>query len=252
MTYPNKFEEKIGFDEVRILLKQFCLSSLGKQIVDNLQFTSDCNELNLRFTHTREFRLLQEKSENFPLQYFFDVRESVVRIKIEGTYMDENEVFDLRRSLDTIAAIVAFLNRGEQNGENLTFYYPALQKLTEDVKTFPNIVARIDAILDKFGRMKDNASPRLAEIRSELSKAEKNVSNTLTRILHNAQKDGIIDKDTAPTVRDGRLMIPVAPSQKRKISGVMHSESATGKTIFIEPTEVVEANNRIRELENDE
>ena len=252
MTYPNKFEEKIGFDEVRILLKQFCLSSLGKQIVDNLQFTSDCNELNLRFTHTREFRLLQEKSENFPLQYFFDVRESVVRIKIEGTYMDENEVFDLRRSLDTIAAIVAFLNRGEQNGENLTFYYPALQKLTEDVKTFPNIVARIDAILDKFGRMKDNASPRLAEIRSELSKAEKNVSNTLTRILHSAQKDGIIDKDTAPTVRDGRLMIPVAPSQKRKISGVMHSESATGKTIFIEPTEVVEANNRIRELENDE
>ena len=118
--------------------------------------------------------------------------------------------------------------------------------------TFPDLIRRIDQILDKYGKIKDTASPRLAEIRSQLRKAEGSVSRTLYNILHAAQSEGLVEKDVTPTLRDGRLVVPVAPAMKRRIKGIVHDESSTGKTVFIEPTEVVEANNRIRELEADE
>src|SRR5574344_152567 len=129
---------------------------------------------------------------------------------------------------------------------------PTLPRLTTEVMTFPDLVRRIDEILDKFGHIKDNASSELRDIRSELSKTEGSISRTLYSILRSAQKDGLVEKDVTPTMRDGRLVIPVAPGLKRKIKGSVHDESATGKTVFIEPTEVVEANNRIRELEAEE
>ena len=251
MIYPNNFEQKIGFNEIRGLLKERCLSTLGKEKVDKIAFSSDADVVNEWQEQIREFRRLQDEHDDFPMQYFFDVRESIKRIRLENTHLEEDEVWDLRRSLETIANIVKYLERGAEetvNGE-LNYPYPALHRMTEGVTTFPAMIRRIDSILDKFGKIKDSASMTLASIRHDLQKTEGSISRTLYTILHAAQKDGLVDKDVTPAVRDGRLVIPVAPGVKRKISGIVHDESATGKTVFIEPTEVVEANNKVRELE---
>ena len=249
MIYPDNFENKIQFNEIRSLLKGYCLSQLGKDKVDDMAFACDAERINTALSQTREFRRMQEEADDFPLQFFFDMRASIKRIRIEGTHLEENEIFDLRRSLETISGIVKFLNRSDDDGN---YDYPTLHALTEDVVTFPDLIRRIDQILDKYGKIKDTASPRLAEIRSQLRKAEGSVSRTLYNILHAAQSEGLVEKDVTPTLRDGRLVVPVAPAMKRRIKGIVHDESSTGKTVFIEPTEVVEANNRIRELEADE
>lgn len=249
MIYPSNFENKIQFSEIRSLLKGYCLCQLGKDKVDEVAFSGDVAVINTMLRQTREFRRLQEESDDFPLQFFFDMRESVKRIRLEGTHLEENEIFDLRRSLETIAAIVRFLDRGSDEG---VYDYPTLHELTEGVLTFPEILRRIDQILDKYGKVKDSASPALADIRMQLHKAEGSVSRTLYSILRAAQSEGLVDKDVTPTVRDGRLVVPIAPGLKRKIKGIVHDESSTGKTVFVEPTEVVEANNRIRELEAEE
>ena len=251
MIYPNNFEQKIGFDEIRSLLRERCLSTLGKEKVDEIAFSTDVSVVNEWIAQVREFRRLQEEADDFPMQYFFDVRESIRRIRLENTHLEENEVWDLRRSLQTIADIVKYLERGAEetaSGE-LRYPYPALHRMTDDVMTFPAMIRRIDSILDKFGKIKDSASMTLAGIRNDLSKMEGSISRTLYTILHAAQKDGLVDKDVTPAVRDGRLVIPVSPGVKRRINGIVHDESATGKTVFIEPAEVVEANNKVRELE---
>lgn len=249
MIYPSNFENKIQFSEIRSLLKGYCLCQLGKDKVDEMAFSGDVAVINTMLRQTHEFRRLQDESDDFPLQFFFDMRESVKRIRLEGTHLEENEIFDLRRSLETIAAIVRFLDRGSDEG---VYDYPTLHELTEGVLTFPEILRRIDQILDKYGKVKDSASPALADIRMQLHKAEGSVSRTLYSILRAAQSEGLVDKDVTPTVRDGRLVVPIAPGLKRKIKGIVHDESSTGKTVFVEPTEVVEANNRIRELEAEE
>ena len=255
MIYPNTFEHKLGFDEIRRLLKERCLSTLGKEKVDEMTFSTDCREVNEWLTQVREFRRLQEEKDDFPMQYFFDVREAISRIRLENTHLEEDEVWDLRRSLETIANMVRYLNRSEDDtndGQELQYPYPALHRLTEGVTTFPAMIRRIDSILDKFGKIKDSASMTLASIRHELEKTQGSISRTLYTILHSAQKDGLVEKDAAPTMRDGRLVLPVSPSVKRRINGIVHDESATGKTVFIEPAEVVEANNKVRQLEAEE
>jgi DNA mismatch repair protein MutS2 len=252
MIYPGNYEHKIGFSEIRLLLKERCLSSLGKEKVDELSFTDDAADINERLSQVREFMHLKEVHDDFPLEYFFDVRESVARIRLAGTHFEEDELFDLRRSLDTIRRIVEYLKASPDLSATEDAEYPALHRLAQDVPVFPAVIRRIDSIIDKFGRIKDGATMTLAGIRHELSKTEGSISRTLYTILHSAQRDGLVDKDAAPTMRDGRLMIPVSPSVKRRINGIVHDESATGKTVFIEPAEVVEANNRIRELEAEE
>ena len=248
MIYPDSFERKIGFDEIRTLLRERCLCQIGRDKVDELAFTDDAAEVQERLAQVHEFRQLMDKATDFPLQYFFDVREAVTRIRLANTHFEEEELFDLRRSLETIVNIVKYLKAEE--GEDCA--YPALARLAEDVPVFPAMIRRIDSIIDKYGRIKDGATMTLAGIRHELQKTEGSISRTLYTILHAAQRDGLVDKDAAPTMRDGRLMIPVSPSVKRRINGIVHDESATGKTVFIEPAEVVEANNRIRELEAEE
>ena len=243
MIYPKNFEQKIGFDEIRRLLREQCLSTLGKEKVDEMAFSDDAATINEWLQQVREFRRLMQAQEKPELNFFFDVREAVTRIRLENTHLEEDELFDLRRSLETIGNIVAFLNRNEDNP------YPALGRLVEDVQTFPAMIRRIDSILDKYGHIKDSASMTLAGIRHDMEQTSGSISRTLYTILHAAQRDGLVAQDTAPTLRDGRLMIPVAPGLKRKINGIVHDESATGKTVFIEPAEVVEANNKIRELE---
>ena len=251
VIYPSNFEYKIGFNEIRTLLKKHCLSGLGQEKVDEMVFSTDVSEVNEWQEQLREFRRLQQESDDFPMQYFFDVRESVRRIRLAGTHLEEEEVWNLRRSLETISNIVKYLERGaeETSSGEMHYPYPALHRLTDQVTTFPAMIRRIDSILDKFGHIKDSASMTLAGIRHDLAKMEGSISRTLYIILHSAQKDGLVDKDVTPAVRDGRLVIPVSPAVKRRINGIVHDESATGKTVFIEPAEVVEANNKVRELE---
>lgn len=254
MIYPLNFEQKIGFDHVRQLLKGKCLSSLGIEKVEDMDFSGDFNIINCRLDQVVEFMRILQEEDDFPCQYFFDVRPSLRRIKVEGMYMDEQELFDLRRSLETIRDIIRFLQQTDDEGESESdsLPYPALNELAGDIMTFPQLIIRINNILDKFGKMKDNASAELLRIRRELSATTGSISRSLNSILRAAQSDGYVDKDVTPTMRDGRLVIPVAPGMKRKIRGIVHDESATGKTVFIEPAEVVEANNRIRELEGEE
>ena len=255
MIYPHNFEQKIGFSQIRQLLQQKCLGPLGQDRVEQMDFSDDYTEINRRLEQTTEFvRIVQEEDE-FPSQHFFDVRPSLKRIRVEGLYLNEQELFDLRRSLETIRDIVRFLQQTEADDDEDyggATPYPALRELAADILTFPQLIARIGDILDKFGHVRDNASAELLRIRRELSATTGSISRSLNSILRAAQAEGYVDKDVTPTLRDGRLVIPVAPGMKRKLRGIVHDESATGKTVFIEPAEVVEANNRIRELEGEE
>ncbi len=251
MIYPKNFEAKIGFDRVRSLLREKCLSPLGVEKVDDMQMMDTASEIGEKLARVSEMRLLLEEREDFPLTFFFDMRRSVARLRLENTHMDEQELFDLGRSLGTIHKIKEILVPESFHLGDET-HYPHLQMLAEEVSTFPQLVGSIERMLDRYGRMRDNASPALAKIRKELKGAEGSVSRTLHAILAKAQAEGIIATDVVPTLRDGRLVLPISPSMKRRIPGIVHDESASGKTAFVEPTEVVEANNRIRELEADE
>ena len=250
MIYPHNFEQKIAFDQIRHILGGRCLSTLGKDRVEEMQFSTESDEVTRWIDETEEFVRIIQEEDAFPNQHFFDVRPALHRASIVGMYMDESELFDLRRSLDTISQIITFF-RNDEEEEGAT-PYPNLTALAAGAQSFPMLIRRIDGIVNKFGKIKDNASPALAGIRRELAATTGSISRTLNSILRSAQAEGIVDKDVNPTVRDGRLVIPVVPALKRRIRGIVHDESATGKTVFIEPAEVVEANNRIRELEGEE
>ena len=252
MIYPQNFEQKIGFDQIRQLLKDKCLSTLGEEKVSDMGFSEQYEVVEENLNQVTEFDRIIQEEDGFPDQFFFDVRPSLKRIRIEGMYLDEQELFDLRRSLETIRDIVRFLHRNNEDEEESDSPYPSLKRLAGDIAVFPQLIGKIDGILNKYGKIKDNASTELARIRRELANTMGSISRSLNSILRSAQSEGYVDKDVAPTMRDGRLVIPVAPGLKRKIKGIVHDESASGKTVFIEPAEVVEANNRVRELEGDE
>lgn len=248
MIYPSNFEQKTGFDKVRLLVSDKCLSTLGKERVSEMNFSSDYQKVTGLLEEVSEFVTILQGEEEFPTNYYFDVRYSLKRIRPEGTWLDEKELFDLKRSLQTILEILRFF-RPDEEGE---IKYPKLTELAGDILPFPQLIGKIDSIIDKFGKVKDSASSELQSIRREMTITMSNISRSLQSILRAAQSEGVVDKDVSPTMRDGRLMIPVAPAFKRKIRGIVHDESATGKTVFIEPEVVVEANNRIRELEGEE
>lgn len=248
MIYPDSFEYKIDFQKVRQLITDRCLSTLGKEKVDEMQFSTSFEVIQILLAQTEEFVRIKEEEDNFPLDSFFDLRPALRRIKATGSWIDQGALSELRKSLLTINGIVGFLNRDDEKEVK----YPNLMLLTENVVTFPEITKRIDQILDNFGQIRDSASPNLSSIRRELTKTMNGISGSLNSILRKAQAEGYVDKDVTPSMRDGRLVIPVNPSHKRKIKGIVHDESASGKTVFIEPSEVVEANNRIRELESEE
>ena len=247
MIYPQHFEQKIGFTEIRQLLSNHCLSSLGRSRVEQMTFLTKPEEIRLLHQQIQEFRRIMAEVTELPEQNFFDLRPTIQRIRIEGVHLDEKELQSLYLSLRTLHSWVDILR---EEGEGAL--YPALHKLTEGVFTFHSITKRAEQILDRYGRISDNATPELANIRQELRKHEGSVSRTLNKILKAAQAEGWVDKDVVPTLRDGRLVIPAAPAMKRKLKGIIHDESSTGKTVFIEPAEVVEVNNHIRELEAEE
>lgn len=251
MIYPDNFEHKLGFDKIRELIAAQCLSSLGREQVDGLRFSPDAAVVAEELEQTGEFVRILQGERAFPANYFIDVRPTLSRIRPEGTFADEAELFDLKRSLQTIADITRFFLPVDK-GDDAAAEYPVLAAIAGRVPIFPDLIRRIDAILDRYGRTKDSASPELARIRRDMATVSGSISRNLQSILRAAQTEGWVDRDTAPTMRDGRLVIPVAPSFKRRIRGIVHDESATGKTVYIEPEAVVEANNRIRELEAEE
>lgn len=249
MVYPDNFEHKLGFDKIRRLISEQCLSSLGKEETEKIRFSSNVGHVSELLEQTDEFVRILEGERSFPANYFIDVRYALKRIRPEGTFADETELFDLKRSLQTIRDIVTFFSLSYEDDETP---YPALSAMAGNTPVFPLLIKQIDEIIDKYGKVKDNASQDLARIRREKTATAGSISRNLQTILRSAQAEGLVDKDTTPTMRDGRLVIPVAPAFKRKIRGIVHDESATGKTVFIEPEAVVEANNRIRELESEE
>ena len=247
MLYPSHIEQKIAFTSIRQLLKDKCVSSLGEEKVDEIEFSSDFTAVMRLLSQTDEMlRVLTTDADELPIGDFYDVRPALSRVRIEGLFLDELEVFDLRRALEAVRRLVAFLTKHDAE------VYPHLHELVNGIETFPLIINRIDSILNKFGKIKDNASNELACIRKDVFQVQSSISRTLNSILRQAQADGYVEKDVAPTMREGRLVIPVSPSFKRKVNGIVHDESATGKTVFIEPQQVVEANNRLRELEGEE
>ena len=248
MIYPENFEQKIEFNRVRQLITDRCLSPLGKEKVEEMQFSVSYDEIKAHLSQTEEFVRIIEEEDSFPADHFYDMRPVLRRTRGVGSWIDTGALFELRRSLQTINGIVAFLHRDEDKNPG----YPHLLALTGNVITYPEITKKIDTILDGFGQIKDHASAKLSEIRRELTSTASGISRSLNTILRKAQAEGYVEKDVSPSMRDGRLVIPVNPSFKRKIRGIVHDESASGKTVFIEPSEVVEANNRIRELEGDE
>lgn len=247
MLYPEQFEHKIDFTAIRQMLEERCLSSLGKENVQGITFSDDYGSISQWLDQTEElFRLLNESEEALPAGDFFDIRNSLSRVRVEGLFLDENDVFEIRKALEAVRRLVDFIAKQDVQ------LYPELHALLDGVTLFPEIIRQIDLILDKFGKIKDHASPALSRIRKEILNVQGSVSRTLGAILRQAQADGYVEKDVAPTMREGRLVIPVSPAFKRKISGIVHDESASGKTVFIEPAQVVEANNRVRELEGEE
>jgi len=248
VIYPQNFEIKTGFDKVRQLISEKCLSPLGEERVVDMVFSEDYETITRKLQQTDEFVSILNGEKEFPSSFFYDVRYSLKRIRPEGTFLDERELFDLKRSLQTILDVIRFLRPQEEE----QILYPALTELAGDILVFPQLINQIDAILDKYGKVKDGASQELTRIRREMTSTVSGISRSLQSILRSAQSEGVVDKDVTPTMRDGRLMIPVIPAFKRKIRGIVHDESSTGKTVFIEPEVVVEANNRIRELEGEE
>ena len=248
MIYPENYEQKIGFDQIRRILKEQCISTLGRGLVDEIAFMHDYDTILTNLHRTAEMVRIEHSDGEFPTNFFYDVRPTLHRIRIEGTFIDVGELYDLRRSLDTIGRLVSFFKVKDEEQP----LYPYLSELSGNVLIYPQLTREIDSILDKTGGIRDNASPELLAIRRNISATMSSISRSLNNILRTAQSEGYVDKDVAPTVRDGRLVIPVIPTFKRKIRGIVHDESASGKTVYIEPAEVVEANNRIRELEIEE
>ena len=246
MIYPENFETKIGFDRIRRLLSEKCLSPMGLEMVENIQFLYDFDFISHKLSATYEFQLILKLEDFFPSEHYYKISDCLNKIRIEGTFPEVQEVFDLKRSLETVKSILNFF-RGKD-----AVRYPVLRDMCSSVKTYPYVLEAIDRIIDKRGAIKDNASTKLKEIRADLAGKSIQVSKRLNAILKQAQADGFVDSDTSVSVRNGRGVIPVSAYDKRKIRGLIHDQSASGKTVFIEPEEIVEMNNDIIELEYEE
>ena len=247
--YPANIEAKIDFTVIRDELLQRCSSPLGRERVEAMQMETDYAVVSRLLMLTDQMRLAQaDPMLSFPRGEIADMREAVSRIRIEGLFLDEAELDDLRKTLSFAVELEAFFASLDDQR------YPLLKTLggLGDLGSLGGLVQSIDRILDRYGRLADNASPELHRIRRELTNAQGSVSRTLASILRQAKADGLVEADAAPTLREGRLVIPVPPGYKRKIGGIVHDESATGKTVYIEPQQVVDANNHIRELEGAE
>ena len=246
MIYPDNFETKIGFDRIRVMLSQRCLSPMGINLSESVTFLTNPDSVKTELEKTSEFQEILRFEEPFPSDNYFDVSGTLSKLRKEGTFPEVKEVFDLKRTLETIKAVINYLKDRKENN------FPILISLCKNIKFYPYVLDAIDRIIDRHGNIKDNASPGLRVIRSTLESLVATVSKKLNSILKQAQAEGIVDGDVNASVRNGRGVIPVNVYDKRKIKGLIHDQSASGKTVFIEPEEIVEINNEIIELEYEE
>ena len=242
MLYPPNFESKIGFTRIRELLKLRCLSTMGEELVNEAEFSEQFERVQQWLSQTAEMLHICQFEDDFPVDHYIDIQSGLKKAKVEGMHLEVQEIFDLRRSLDTVKALLGFFNSRESQ------QYPTLRKILSGIKIYPAITSKIDTILTSNGRIKDNASGDLVNIRASMRNAQEKVSKRMMSIMKEAQAQGWIEKEAQVTLRDGRMVLPVNATDKRKLKGLVHDESATGKTCFIEPAEVVEINNELKEL----
>ena len=246
MIYPRNFEKKIGFDTIRERLVSLCMSPLGERYVETIRFLKQADQIEKLLNQVNEFKEILSFAEAFPSQDYFDVTSELRRIRIPGTIIEMDSLFDLKSSLTTILEIIIFFKKTEDE------QFPEIKELVANVHLDTSIIKRIDSIVDDKGKIKDTASPELKEIRSTLIRKHANIDRQISKSLKLAKKEGWTAGDVEPTLRNGRLVIPVGASHKRQLKGFIHDESATGQTVYIEPVEIFDTNNEIRELENAE
>lgn len=251
MIYPETLEHKIGFTAVRDAVKRHCVSSMGLNLVDDMCMLTDFEAVKSKLGAAAEMLSIVSGENDLSLAQLHDIDNQLRTLAVAGAFIPASEIVPLRSTLQVISEVWDyFMNSSSDEEDNVR--YPELRTIVSEMSTFESIVGQINHVIDKYGNVKDSASPELGEIRRELSRMNGRVNSVMRAVISRAQSDGILDSDASPTLRDGRLVLPVAPMHKRKMNGIVHDESASGKTVFIEPAEVVEVNNRLRELELDE
>jgi len=243
MIYPANFESKIGFDRIRALVAERCNTQAAVAKLDEHRFSSRHAEVERRIASADEMRTIVMMESEFPNEEFCDLTNLIAKVRVEGTFLDLEEAVLLARALHQVDSVSRFILSRERA------LYPQLYKLTEGVISLEAIANHIDSLIDRFGQMRDSASDELYRIRRSIREREGQASKRLQQVLQAAKSAGIVEADATLSIRDGRAVIPVAAGNKRKLNGFVQGESATGKTVFIEPVEVVELNNELRELE---
>jgi DNA mismatch repair protein MutS2 len=241
MIYPNNAAEKLGFHDIKDLIKTYCLSSMGQQMVDKIQVMTNFDHINKFLRQTKEFKNILENDSPLPIQNFFDIKSMVEKARIEGAFLSEEEFYKVYLSLGTVFSVLYYFS--ERQGQ-----YPNLEALFENLPIEKTILNKIELIIDPKGKIKNNASAELMSITSGIAKAEQEARKKIDQIFKNAQNNGWT-ADGSLTIRDGRLCIPVLSENKRKLKGFIHDESASGQTVYLEPEEVFHLNNIIRDLE---
>ena len=251
MIYPKDFESKIGFDTIRNKIIGSCTSRLSRQKAEDMAVSSDYDTVSHRLRCVSEMKGIIEQSLPCPMAPGHDVAQYITEIKARNSFMSAERMYKLMQMLQSFSEIRLFFDSQKvENSE--TALFPALSAVIESLSQFPTLVSIISGAINKFGEIKDNASPQLYEIRQSIKRATGSMQRAMRSVMDSAIAAGIIDKDASPTMRDGRLVLPVNAGNKRMLNGIVHDESATGKTVFIEPAQVVEAGNRLRELQLDE
>jgi DNA mismatch repair protein MutS2 len=243
MLYPLDIEQKLGFDRIRELLKEACLSALGRAFVDKIRFSENFVVIDKLTRQTAEMKEIISYEAEFPAQNYLDVIPSLQKAAIEGMLLSQEEFFDLKTSLRTIRQLIKFFEKVE------TERFPLLCEVAQNIKVENTVSEAIERVIDDRGQIRDNASPELLDIRRRLISEMSGVRKKLDTLLKHAKKSGWIGDEVSLTVRGGRMVIPIVAEHKRKLKGFVHDESATGHTLYIEPAEVLESNNEIRELE---
>lgn len=243
MNYPKNFETKIGFDRIRESVSEGCLSETARLLLNEEVYMTDYEMIREKLLRTNECMIMMGEEE-FTIEPYPDVDQALLKLGVVGSYLVLDEVSALRKNLDAVRGILNFFKKAEHQEK-----FPNIFGMSREVKIYPFILERIDKVLSKNGKIKDNASRELAQIRADLAGKEKQVARRLQSILKSVQQEGTAESDVAVSIRNGRPVIPVQASRKRQLSGIIHDESASGKTVFIEPSEVVGINNEIRELE---
>ena len=241
MLYPENSADKLGFTEVKELIKAHCLSVMGQQMVDKIQVMNNFDQIRKFLSQAQEFKNILQNDAVLPINHFFDIKSLANKVRIEGAFLSEEEFFQIQTSLTTVFAVIGYFN--EREGQ-----YPNLEALFEHLPIEKTILKKIDMVLDAKGKIRPNASRELQEITSGISKAEQEARRKIDHIFKSASSNGWT-ADGSLTIRDGRLCIPLLAENKRKLKGFIHDESATGQTVYMEPEEVFSLNNRIRDLE---